>query len=363
MQKTSKSVRWGIAGAGPMAELFAEGLARAPCAQVVAVASRTPARAAALARRLGSGHSSYEALATNPEVDVVYVATPNADHCDRARMMLEAGKPVVCEKPFAMNANEAREVVALARKKRLFCMEAMWMRFIPAVEEIAFLTKRGAIGEPRAATIELGHPMSADAPQRRLDAKDGGGALLDLGPYVVSLAHMLLGPVVAVQSQATFGPSGADEHVTALLAHEGHRQSAIAVSVASRLANSACVVGTEGRAVLHEPIYRSDAITWTRAPAPRSATEAGSGGIRAHLEKSAWLRGAVHRLRSAVPFALRGGGKRIVRPYRGNGYTHEAVHVMECLDQGLLESPVMPTDETLRVMETLDAVRAAARRA
>jgi predicted dehydrogenase len=341
-----------------IASHFAEGLADAPGAELAAVASRSPGKADAFAAATGAkrAHGSYESLASDPDVDIVYVATPNSDHFARSVMMLEGGKAVLCEKPFALDAGETRKVIALAQQKRLFCMEAMWMRFMPAVQEFAGRVRDGAIGDARAATIELGHPMTFDPTHRVFDAALGGGALLDLGVYAVSLALLLFGPVTRVRSQVTLAPNGVDDHVTALLGHADGRQSTIGASLRARLSNGASVSGTTAWARLHEPLYRPDAFTIATA-APMTA---GGGGSRvvARAQKSAMLRGAVHELRSLVPPALRGGGRTVRRRYRGNGYCHEAIEAMRCLRAKQTESPIMPLSETLRVMEVLDAIRA-----
>lgn len=356
------AIRWGIVGTGRIASLFAEGLADAPGAVLAAVASRTPERAAAFAARCHAprSHASYEALASDRDVDIVYIATPNADHKPRALMMLEAGKAVLCEKPFALDAAETREVVSAATQKGLFCMEAMWMRFLPAVTELVERVRGGALGDARAATIELGHALASDPKLALFNPARGGGALLDLGVYTVSLALLLFGPVHGVQSQATFGPTGVDEHVTALLSHAGGRQSTIGASLSTRLSNGASISGTAGWARLHEPLYRPDALTFVRAP--QVSLEGPDTGVKAQARRSAWLRGAYHRLRAAVPPGLRGGGQLVRRPYRGNGYSYEAIEAMRCLRAGLTESPVMPLAETVRVMETLDAIRSGWRR-
>jgi predicted dehydrogenase len=352
------AVRWGIAGTGSIASLFAEGLADCPGAQLVAVASRSPERAEAFAAQAGvrRAHGSYDSLAHDPEVDIVYVATPNSDHCERAMMMLESGKAVLCEKPFALGADEARRVVELARRKRIFCMEAMWMRFMPAVRELAWRVREGEIGDARAATIELGHPAVFDPAHRVFDPSLGGGALLDLGVYAVSLAHMLFGPPTSVKSQVTFAPNGVDDHVSALLGHAGGRQSTIAASLRTRLLNGALVAGTTAWARLHEPLYRPDAITITAAHAATRGKTSRSG-VAAMARRSAVVRTAVFELRSLIPPSLRTRGRTLRRRFRGNGYCHEAIEAMRCLRAGEPESPMMSLSETLQVMETLDAIR------
>ena len=228
------------------------------------------------------------------------------------------------------------------------------MRFIPAVSEFIERVRRDEIGDPQSATIELGHPFMPDGRHRLFDPALGGGALLDLGVYAVSLAIALFGPALQVQSQATMGSTGVDEHVTALLAHGARRQSLIAASLRTRLSNGASVAGTRGWAVLREPLYRPSALRIT-AVTPRflgADREVASEPVR-----GGGVRRALSGLLGVVPPTLRDGGRTILRPYRGNGYGYEAAEAMRCLREGLLESPRMPLDDTVRVMETLDAIR------
>jgi predicted dehydrogenase len=354
----AKVTRWGIAGTGVMAEKFVLGLADAPGAKLTAVASRTIARARAFAERfeIPRALEGYEALAHDPTVDLAYIANYNTEHRPSALALLRAGKPIVVEKPFAMDAAETREIIALARAQRLFCMEGMWTRFIPAVRELVARVGEGAVGEARLATLELGHPVVFD-PEHRLFAPSlGGGALLDLGVYPVSLAILLFGAPTAVRAQATFAPSGVDEQVTALLSHTGDRQSIVAASLRARLSNGASIAGTTGMARLHEPLYRPEKISLTyvrnldlRYKKSRPQRDGTLARVRAVIDLA----------RGAAPVWLRPGSRTLPRPVRGNGYQFEAIEAMRCLHAGLLESPVIPLDETLRVAETMDAIRAA----
>jgi predicted dehydrogenase len=355
----SKTTRWGIVGTGTVAALFAEGLVDAEGAKLAVVASRSRERADAFAAAFGAeraygGENAYESLARDPSVELVYVATPNSEHRAHALMLLEAGKGVLCEKPFAMNAAEARDIAAAARNKRVFCMEAMWMRFVPAVVDFVDRVRGGAVGEPQSATIELGHPFVFDARHRLFDPALGGGALLDLGVYAVSLAVALFGPAIAVQGQAVLGPSGVDEHTTALLGHAGGRQSVLGASLRTRLSNAASVAGSGGWATLREPLYRPSALRIT-AVQPQTLPGARKD-VRPPSPKSS-LRRALSAVMGALPPSLRDGGHTLLRPYRGNAYNYEAVEAMRCLRAGLFESPRMPLDDTLHVMEIVDSIR------
>jgi predicted dehydrogenase len=350
---TKTTTRWGIVGTGSVAALFAEGLADAPGARITAITSRSPERGSAFASRFGvrRTHASVDALADDGEVDVVYAATPNAEHHATVRTLLQAGKPVVCEKPFTLDAAEARELVALARAKRTFCMEAMWTRFMPAVRELVDRVRAGELGEVRAATLEMGHPFVFDA-SLPLFAARSGGALLDLGPYAVSLALLLFGQPTRVESAAAFGSSGVDEHVSALLTHADGQVSTLAVSLRTRLSNGASVAGTHGFARLHDPLYRPEALSIVRSPPIAIDRSAGPGATTTLRHR---LRGAVSATRALVsPLP---GGRTLLRPCHGNGYQYQAIEAIRCIHAGELESPIMPLDATVQVMQTLDAIR------
>ncbi len=350
-------IRWGILGTGAIASPFAQGLGLAG-GELLAVASRTRSRADAFAARFGVPrvYDRGEALVRDPDVDVVYVATPNAEHRASSLLCIEAGKAVLCEKPFALDANEAKEVIDAATRRRVFVMEAMWMRFIPAVRELVELVRGGAVGDARMATLELGHPFIFDRSSRVFEPR-GGGALLDLGVYPVSLALLLFGPPTRLQSQAVLGETGVDEQVTALLAHEGGRQSVLGASIRCRLSNAAAVMGTEGWIRSGEPLYRPESLTIARVP--KMGAPARSGSTRPPWLDNPRLRSAARRVRAALARARRAGEREIVRRCRGNGYEYEAEEVMRCLRTGELESPLMPLGETLRVMQVLDEIRRA----
>ncbi len=344
-----------------MAEKFALGLADAPGARLEAVASRTLARARAFADRFGArrAYGGYEDLANDPHVDVAYVASYNSEHRPCSLALLRGGKPLVVEKPFALDAAETREIIALARERRLFCMEGMWTRFLPAVRELVTRLGEGAIGEVRLATLELGHPVVFDPEHRLFSPSLGGGALLDLGVYPVSLAVLLFGAPTAVRAQATFAPTGVDEQVAALLTHTGGRQSIVAASLRSRLYNAASVSGTTGLARLHEPLYRPERVSFTRAPHLDLRYTKPALGARRLDGALARARAALGRVRGVAPSWLFAGGRSISRRVPGSGYQFEAIEAMRCVRAGLLESPVVPLDDTLRVAETLDAIRSA----
>jgi len=186
-------IRWGIIATGAIARDFAEGLAILPDADLVAVGSRAQETADRFGEEYGvpRRYGSYEAVARDPEVDVAYIATPHTLHRDNTLLCLSAGKAVLCEKPFAINAAQAEEMVSLARRKKLFLMEAMWNRFHPVVLKMGSLLAEGAIGKPRLMVADFGLGTTFDPKGRLFDIELGGGALLDLGVYPVALASLV----------------------------------------------------------------------------------------------------------------------------------------------------------------------------
>ena len=313
-------IRWGILGTGWIANEFAQGLLLLPDAELVAVGSRTPTSARRFAEAYGvpHRHASYESLAHDPEVDVIYVATPNPWHKDNALLCLEAGKAVLCEKPFALNARQARTVIRAARAKGLFLMEAMWSRFFPLMTKLRSLLGDGLIGDVQMLVADLCLHFDFDPADRRYALELGGGALLDLGVYPLSLASMVMGPPVGITAAGHLGRTGVDEQSCVVLGYDGGRMSTLYASIRVDSPIEALLIGTKG---------------W----------------IRVHPW---WIRPS--------KLSLCVGGEQettIEIPYEGNGYQYEAIEVMECLRSGKLESDLMPLDETLSIMQTLDAIR------
>ncbi|QRO01338.1 Gfo/Idh/MocA family oxidoreductase [Archangium violaceum] len=352
------TIRWGILGTGWIAGLFARGLRELPDARLVAVGSRSRQSADAFAREHGAtrAHASYEELVRDAEVDVVYVATTNNAHRDNCLLALEHGKPVLCEKPFTLDAAEASAVVEAARARGLFCMEGMWMHCVPVMRELESLVRAGAIGDVRMLTAQLGFPVEFDARHRLFDLALGGGALLDLGVYPLALALRLMGSPTRISSQAVLGKTGVDEQCTILLEFPEGRQAAITTSIRNRTPNDATLMGTDGMIHLHEPIYRPETLSLVRAARQGGARTASR--VRGYAERLGLERLAQHpRVRDVRELLQLARTQRVTRRVLGNGYAHEALEVMRCLREGLKESPLMPLDESLELMRTVDAIR------
>lgn len=313
-------LRWGILGTGTIAGLFAEGLAVSETGTLHAIASRDPARARAFAERFGAklAFGEYAALVASPEVDVVYIATPNSRHAEDTLLALRAGKPVLCEKPFTVDRAETALVVAEARSRGLFLMEAMWTRFFPLTTELRRTIATGAIGELRSVEADFGFRSDPASEPRLFDPAFGGGSLLDVGVYAVSLASWFFGTPDRIAAMADVGPTGADERATAILGYAGGRSAVCRSSLREDTPQEARLIGTEGWLRVESPFWRPSRMTVFRE----------------------------------------GEAPRVVdRPYSGNGYNVEADEVARRIRAGETESPVMPLDETAAIMGTMDWIR------
>ncbi|MGI0488078.1 Gfo/Idh/MocA family protein [Pantanalinema rosaneae CENA516] len=352
-----KPIRWGILGTGFISGQFAQGLQLLPDAELRAIGSRTQTAAQEFARcfNVPRTYSRYEELVKDPDIDVVYVGTPHHRHQADCLMCLEAGKAVVCEKPFMLNAQEAREVIELARAKQLFCMEAMWMRFMPLIQQVQTLINSGEIGTTRLLTADFGTAMAYDPKSRFFNLELGGGALLDRGVYLLSLAIRLFGTPESVVSQATIGETGVDEQSAIVLKFPQGQLATLSCSLRSYSTNEAVIVGDRGKIVIHEPFYRPHRISVMQSPEPVALTT-GMVHFKPGLKQKLKQHPLVQRFKGLLMPLVR-KSTTIVEPIAGNGFGYEAAEVMRCLRNGELESPLMPLDETLRIMETMDLIR------
>ncbi|WP_299035934.1 Gfo/Idh/MocA family protein [uncultured Pseudokineococcus sp.] len=309
--------RWGFLATGGIATTVAGDLPLVPGARALAVASRDAGRAAAFAERHGfeRSYGSYADLLADPDVDVVYVATPHGQHRAVTRAALEAGKHVLVEKSFTTTLAGAHELVDLARSRGLFAMEAMWTRFQPTVVALLDALGSGVVGEVRHVHADLGFPVPEDPSSRFHDPVQGGGALLDMGVYPVSVARMVLGAPSEVLTRGTLTSSGVDAEASLLLTHPGGATATVHTTITARPPRRGVITGTGGRVELEGVVHAPDAFV-------------------------------VHRP-DAEP-------ERTSLPRTGRGYAHMLEHVQECLEQGRTESPLWPLSTTLEVMGVLE---------
>ena len=317
----NNKIRWGVLGTGKIARQFAAGLKHLSDATLMAVGSRSADSANAFGEQFAVAHrhASYEGLVSDPDVDVIYVATPHGCHQENTLLALTAGKAVLCEKPFTINAREAEQAIAFARTKKLFLMEAMWTRCFPLMENLRGLLAAKTIGEVRMLTADFGFRAEHHEEERLFSPAAGGGALLDVGVYPVSLASMIFGAPTRIVSQAQLGQTGVDEEAAIILSHAQGQLAVLSTAIRLETPQEAIIMGTAGRIRIHSPWWRPAAMTLSREGRSDELME--------------------------FPFA-------------GNGYQFEATEVMDCLRTGKLESRLMPLDETLSIMRTLDAIRA-----
>ncbi len=312
-------VRFGIVGTGGIASAFARDLELLDEATVVAVGSRTQdsARRFASEHDVATAHGSYAELVQDDDVDVVYVATPHPGHAGAAHLAIVAGKHLLVEKPFAMDAAEATAVVEAAAAAGTFVMEAMWARFLPHMVRVRELVAEGVLGEITTVMADHGQYFDFD-PKHRLFAPElGGGALLDLGIYPVSFASMLLGTPQRVTARSSPTSTGVDAQTSVLLEHENGAHAVLSTTLRARTATRACVVGTDGRIEIDSDFYAP--TTFTVLP------------------------------RDGKPW-------RYDEPHEGHGLRHQAAEVVRCVRLGLSESPTLPLAETISIMATMDEI-------
>jgi predicted dehydrogenase len=247
------------------------------------------------------------------------VATPHPFHRENALQALNAGKPVLCEKPFTLNEAELKEVVDLARNRSLFLMEGMWTRFFPLMYRVRELLSEGAIGEPRIVQADFGFRAGIDPKGRLFDPALGGGSLLDVGVYVCSFSSMVLGEPGEVTGVATMAETGVDEQAAMTLLHSNGAISLLCSAVRTNTPHVAVINGTEGRITIHSPFWKPETLTLSRA----------------------------------------GKADEVIQmPMEGSGFNYEIAEVGRCLRAGKTESEVMPLDESLSIMRTMDRLRA-----
>ncbi|MEM6342382.1 MAG: Gfo/Idh/MocA family oxidoreductase [Bacteroidota bacterium] len=315
-----EKIRWGILATGKIAGKFASGMLTVPNAKLQAVGSRSEDKAKTFAEqyRIETVHTTYEALANDPEVDIIYVATPHPYHHANTLMCLEAGKAVLCEKPIAINAQQTVEMIEKAREKNVFLMEAMWTRFLPVWVQIKTWLDEGRIGEIKQLQADFAFKGPDDINHRVLNPNLAGGAMLDVGIYPLATAYHIFGedPVHA-SSTAHIGQTGVDEQSAYLLGYANGAFATLSSGVQVDSPRQAVIVGTEGKIVV--PLF------WK------------SSEVRIEYADGR---------EEYYPF-----------PYESSGLQYQAIHAMQCLKEGKRESPIMPWSESLRLMRLMDRFR------
>lgn len=317
----SERIRWGILATGSIAATFVEDLKLLPDAEVVAVGSRTQAAADAFAARydIPRAYGDWASLAADDDVDVVYVATPHSAHYAATLLCLQHGRAVLCEKPFTLNAVTSRDLIDTARAAGLFLMEAMWTRCNPTIRRMVELIADGAIGEVTTVRADFGISGEFGPDHRLQDPALGGGALLDLGVYPITIAHLTLGRPDSFQAWASLTPAGVDENTGLVFGYASGALAALSCGFVGSTGITATITGRRGRIELPPIFFRPPELI-------------------------------LHR-DGAEPEVFR-------TPLPGHGYTPQAEEVHRCLRAGLTESPLVSHAITLEMMSLLDDIRA-----
>ncbi|MFQ6550850.1 Gfo/Idh/MocA family protein [Aestuariibius insulae] len=346
-------IRWGVIGAGNIAKQFAGDLRHSEFGVLGAVASRSGERAAQLVKVYDGCRvfTDYEALCRDKEIDAIYVATPPSLHRAHAIMAMEAGKAVLCEKPFAATLEDAAAIKDTALSNGTFCMEAMWTRFLPGLQDTVARVEQGELGEPVHLHTTLGFPRVERSGDAITDPALGGGALTDLGCYCLAMAQTFFGEARVISSRITRSEGGSVRSVSVHLAHQTGT-STIVASHDAALRNTVELTGTKGRFMIEAPFISARAVRWKPAGPPLDAAASRQGGLKAALQTSPI--GPVLRRGLAL---VRPPDGRIRRyTYPGTGLQFQADEVARCLNEGVRESRLWSLDATLSVLELIERV-------
>ncbi len=315
-----KTFNWGIIGPGRIAEKFAEAVQKIPGAALHAIASRSAKDPTALAKSFGAEkcYGSYEALAEDPDVDAIYIATPHRFHYENVKLCLEAEKAVLCEKSFTVNAAQAEELFTISQNKQLFVMEALWTRFLPIYESIRSWINAGEIGELRHVYSTLGFVAKRDPNDRLLNIALAGGTVLDLGVYTSGLSQWVMGEnPQQIQASGYIGETGVDETINVTYQYGNNASAQFCCTFAFEPPNQLLIYGSKGRISVHTSFV---------------------SGSEASLEKGKQR-------------------KTIQKPLKINGFEYQIEASMQAIRDGRLDCPQMTQADTLGNMRALDAIR------
>lgn len=318
-----KTIRWGILGAGRIARKFASDLRLVENSELIAIGSRSKQSADDFAKEfpVQYRHGSYEELVQNPDVDVIYIATPHNLHYENTLLCLNHNKAVLCEKPFAMNSWQSIEMIRVAKEKKVFLMEALWTKFHPHYIKMQEMIGQGMLGEIRSVLVNFGFKPVAPIPARLFEPELGGGTVMDIGIYNVFIAMSVLGKPDEIDAIMAPSSTGVDEQCAILFKYQSGALAQLFSTFSSNLATEADISGSEGRIRLTSRFYEP------------------SSTVEFYTDKT--------DSRQIIP----------VQKEDGFGYQYEARHVNDCLRKGLTESNVVTFADTILLMETLDKIR------
>ena len=316
----TKKFKWGIIAPGRIAHTFAEGIKTIPDAKIHAIASSSQARADTFAEKfkVAKAYNSYEALVADPAVDAVYISSLHHQHFGHSMLALEAGKPVLCEKPFTVNAKETEKLFATAKEKKLFIMEALWTRFLPIYGIIREWLDEGRIGEIKLMTSTFGFRPEHNARGRLLDPNLAGGSLLDIGIYPLSISQWVMNETPeSFKVYAQIGETGVDELLSGIMIYKNGTVSQFTSTFLAENRNDFIIYGTKGHIYIHPRFWGSTQAT----------------------------------------LSVNGKEETKASPLKATGFEYQTAEAMRCIRAGLLESPIMPHGETLSMMKLMDSIR------
>ncbi|MCF8373942.1 MAG: Gfo/Idh/MocA family oxidoreductase [Bacteroidales bacterium] len=316
----TKQVNWGILGLGHIAHKFVQDLQLSTKSKLHAVASRDIEKANEVGRKYDAikCYGNYAEIATDPTVDVVYIATPHSFHFENTMMCLQAGKSVLCEKPMGLNAKEVATLIQEARARKLFLMEALWTRFIPSTEKVLELIADGVIGKINFLHADFGFVGSKDPKNRILNKALGGGSLLDIGIYPVYLSMLLLGMPNEIKAMARFTDTSVDSYCSVLMNFARGEKANLYSTIEAETPTEATIYGEKGTIKMHRPFHHSEKIS------------------------------LILNNGSAKDFEIK---------YKGNGYFHEIEEVENCLKNGKTESDKHSLSDSLNLINILDRIK------
>ncbi|WP_438423311.1 Gfo/Idh/MocA family protein [Aquimarina macrocephali] len=314
-----RSIKWGIIGCGKIAHKFANDLKSVPNAILYAVASRDLKKAQDFGKehQASTCYDNYEALSIDPNIDVIYIATPHVFHYENALMCLTNKKAVLCEKPFAMNTAQVEEMIAAAKKNNVFLMEALWTYFLPHYTYVLDVVKSNALGEVKTLKADFGFTTPFDPEGRVFNKKLGGGSLLDVGIYPLFAALSILGYPEEVNAQATIGKTGVDEDCSIQLRYKNGATASLFSAVTKETDTTATLEFEKGSIIINSRFHEPSSITILKE----------------------------------------GKSERIEFKVATNGYNYEAIHVQEMLLQNRKESTIMSFEKSIQLINLLDTVR------
>jgi predicted dehydrogenase len=315
-----RKIKWGILAPGHIARGFVTGLKVIEGAELYAVASRSYEKALNFAQEFGFQkiYGNYDELADDPDVDVIYIATPHHLHFANTLLCLQKGKPVLCEKPFTINSKQLEILVKTARENKVFLMEAIWTRFLPGIKNTVDLIRSGHIGQIKMLNADFGFKATYNPESRLFNPVLGGGSLMDIGIYPVFLSLLLLGYPKEIEALATNAPTGVDESVSIVFSYENGALASLHCTFATHTATDANIYGDKGKIHIKHQWFRPSGII-----------------VSKHDEPS----------------------EELNFPALANGYEYEAMEVMNCIRMGLTESPELGLDFSLQLMKLLDTIR------